>query len=194
MVRQFPITLRSSGTYIWKLLQKLSGILGSKTPWSFLMPGSGATALEATAATFCNSRNCLIINNGFFGDRLYIVASRYSQNVDQVLFETGQIIDLETIENQLKKKQYDLIWMVHVDTSIGVLNPIKEVASLAKKYNCEFFIDAVASSAMEEIRMDEWGIDGIANASQKGFSCPPGLGMVTLSEKLVKNMKISASI
>jgi alanine-glyoxylate transaminase / serine-glyoxylate transaminase / serine-pyruvate transaminase len=173
--------------------QRLSRVMGSKTLWSFLMPGSGSFALEATAATFCNSRNCLIINNGFFGDRLYIIASRHSSNVDQVLFEVGQPVNLEAVENQLKKKKYDFLWMVHVDTSVGILNPIKEVAALAKKYDCEFFTDAIASSAVEEIRMDEWGIDGIATASQKGFACPPGLGMVTISEKLIKNMELLPS-
>lgn len=168
--------------------QKLSRVLGSKTKWSFLIPGSGTAALETVAATFCSSRNCLIINNGFFADRLYIISSRYSSKVDQVLFEKAQPIDLDMVEDYLKKKKYDLVWMVHVDTSVGILNPIKEVARVVKKYDSEFFVDAVASSPIEEIRMDEWGIDGIANASQKGFSCPPGLCMVTISEALIENI------
>lgn len=169
--------------------EMLSRVLGSEKALSFLIPGSGSVALETIGATFCNSRNCIVINNGHFGDRLYDVSSKYSLNVDQVFFKPGEIIDLGRVENQLKKKKYDLIWMVHVDTSIGILNPIREVATLAKKYDCEFYIDAIASSAIEKIRMDEWGIDGIATASQKGFSCPAGLGMVTLNEKLIKNIK-----
>lgn len=168
---------------------RLSRVLGSKKAWSFLMPGSGSTALEAIGATFCNSRECLIVNNGHFGDRLFDISTKYASNVDQVLFKPGEVIKLEDVENQLKKKKYDLVWMVHVDTSVGILNPIKEVAALAKKYNCEFFTDAISSAPVEEIKMDEWGINGIATASQKGFSCPPGLGMVTLNEELVKNIK-----
>ena len=169
--------------------ERLSRVMGSKTAWSFLMPGSGSIALEAIGATFCNSRNCLIINNGHFGDRLYDISTRFAANVDQVLFNPGEIINLEVVEDHLKKKKYDLVWMVHVDTSIGILNPLKEAAELAKKYNCEFFTDAIASSAMEEIKMDKWSIDGIVTASQKGFSCPAGLGMVTINDKLVQNIK-----
>ncbi|MHB1254141.1 MAG: pyridoxal-phosphate-dependent aminotransferase family protein [Candidatus Humimicrobiaceae bacterium] len=169
--------------------ERLSRVLGSKDQWSFLMPGSGSTGLETIGATFCNSREVLIINNGHFGDRLYDVSSKYASSVDQVLFKPGEVIDLEVVENQLKKKKYDLVWMVHVDTSVGILNPLKEAAALAKKYGCEFFTDAIASAPAEEIRMDEWGIDGIATASQKAFSCPAGLGMLTLNEKLVKNIK-----
>ena len=169
--------------------QKLSKVMGSEKGWSFLIPGSGSIALESIGATFCNSRECLIVNNGHFGDRLFDISTRYASNVDQVLFESGEVINLKTVESQLKKKKYDLIWMVHVETIAGILNPIKEIAELAKKYNCEFYIDAISSSAIEEIKMDEWGIDGVATASQKGFSCPAGLGMITLNEELVNNIK-----
>jgi len=166
---------------------RLSGILGSKG-LSFLMPGSGTTALEGIGATFCNSKNCLIINNGSFGDRIYAISTRYSANTDQVFFKRGEPFDLEKIESQIKSKKYDLLWMVHVDTSVGILNPIKEVATIAKEQGCLVFVDAIASSGIEELYMDKWHIDGVASASQKGFECPAGLGMVTLSEELVKDL------
>jgi len=166
---------------------RLSRILGSKG-LSFLIPGSGTTALETIGATFCNNKSCLIINNGSFGDRIYNVSTRYSANTDQVLFRRGEIFDLEKINSQIKSKKYDLLWMVHVDTSVGILNPIKEVAAIAKEQGCFVFVDAIASSGIEEILMDEWNIDGVATASQKGFECPAGLGMVTLNERLIKNL------
>ena len=36
--------------------------------------------------------------------------------------------------------------------------------------------------------MDEWHIDGVATASQKGFECPAGLGMITINEQLIKSL------
>ena len=167
---------------------RLSRILGSDKAWSFLMPGSGTTGLEAIGATFCNLKNCLIINNGSFGDRINIIASRYAARIDQILYKKGQLFDLEQIEKQLKSKKYDLLWMVHVDTSVGILNPVKEVAAMAKKQGVLVFVDAIASSGIEEIKMDEWQIDGIATASQKGFACPPGLGMLTINDELIKDL------
>lgn len=165
----------------------LSTVLGSEG-WSFLMPGSGTTALEAIGANFCLEKRCLIVNNGYFGARIYEISSRYCSETDQVCFEKGEIIDLEQVEKQLKKKKYDLLWAVHVDTSVGILNPIEKIASLAKNYGCMVFVDAIASSAVEELKMDEWKIDGVASASQKGFACPPGLGMLTLTNDLVQTL------
>jgi alanine-glyoxylate transaminase/serine-glyoxylate transaminase/serine-pyruvate transaminase len=167
---------------------RLSRILGSEKSWSFLMPGSGTTGLEAIGATFCNSRNCLVLSNGSFGDRLNTIAGRYGSHTDKISYEKGKAYDLAEIEEQLKSKKYDLLWMVHVETSVGILNPVKEVAKIAKKYGCLVFVDAIASSGIEEIKVDEWQIDGIASASQKGFSCPSGLGMLTVNYELIKNL------
>lgn len=47
-------------------------------------------------------------------------------------------------------------------------------------------MDAVCSVASEEIRMDEWGLDLILTASQKGLGTPPGLSIVVASQKAMK--------
>ncbi len=173
-------------------IQGLSRVMGSKG-WSFLLPGSGSTALEAIGANFCNSKKCLILNNGHFGDRIHDIASRYTSRVEQLIFEKGKSYDLGVVEGYLKAGKYDLVWMVHVDTSIGILNPLREVAEICNKYNTKIFVDAIASSGVEQIKMDEWGIDGIANATQKGFSCPAGFGLLTLGEDLIGQIDPSKS-
>ena len=168
--------------------ERLSRLLGS-TGQSFLMPGSGTTALEAIGASFCNAKKCLIINNGSFGDRIYEICSRYAFETEHILFEKGQVMDIPRVESAIKNNKFDLVWMVHVDTSVGILNPVKEISNIASKYGSMFFIDAIASSGIEEIEMDRWNIGGIATASQKGFSCPAGLGMLTLSEEILKKLE-----
>jgi len=166
---------------------RLSNVLGTEGR-SLLMPGSGTTALEMIGVNFCRLKKCLVINNGHFGDRIFDIASRVSPYTKQIVFENGHLYDLEKIEEALAKDKYDLLWMVHVDTSIGILNPLKEVSMLAKKYNTRVFVDAIASTAIERIEMDSWRISGIANASQKGFSCPAGLGLLTLSPELLRDI------
>lgn len=47
-------------------------------------------------------------------------------------------------------------------------------------------MDAVCSVASEEIRMDEWGLDVVLTASQKGLSAPPGLSILVASPKAIK--------
>lgn len=47
-------------------------------------------------------------------------------------------------------------------------------------------LDAVCAVASEEIQMDNWGIDVVISASQKGLGAPPGLSIVIVSQKAMK--------
>lgn len=47
-------------------------------------------------------------------------------------------------------------------------------------------MDGVCSVGSEEIHFDDWGLDVILTASQKGLSTPPGLSIVLASPKAIK--------
>ena len=75
-----------------------------------------------------------------------------------------------------------------VDTSTGVLSPAAHIASLVKKHSPDTLIalDAVCSVASEEIRFDDWGLDMVISATQKGIGAPPGLSVVMASARAIK--------
>ena len=47
-------------------------------------------------------------------------------------------------------------------------------------------LDGVCSVASELIRMDEWGIDVVMTASQKGLGTPPGLSILVASKRAIQ--------
>ena len=55
--------------------------------------------------------------------------------------------------------------------------------SFAYADRCQVAVDAVCSVASEELRMDEWGVDVILTASQKGLGTPPGLSILAASQR-----------
>lgn len=77
---------------------------------------------------------------------------------------------------------------VVVDTSTGVLSPAERFAKLIREHSPESLIilDAVCSVASEEIRFDDWGLDMVISATQKGLGAPPGLSVCMLSGRAVK--------
>lgn len=170
--------------------KKLSRILGSEKALSLIIPGSGTVALESIGTSLCNRKKVLVINNGNFGQRLFEIARQYSDEVDHIILEPAKEIDFLKIKQGLKKK-YDIVLMVHVETSTGMLNPIKDIAPIVKNSGAIFAIDSIASSGIEELEMDKWGIDVVASTSQKGFSCPAGLGMVTINKNTLEDLKVS---
>ena len=47
-------------------------------------------------------------------------------------------------------------------------------------------MDGVCSVASEEIKFDEWGLDVVLTASQKGLGTPPGISLLVASERAIK--------
>ena len=47
-------------------------------------------------------------------------------------------------------------------------------------------LDGVCSVASELIKMDEWGIDVVMTASQKGLGTPPGLSILVASKRAIQ--------
>jgi alanine-glyoxylate transaminase/serine-glyoxylate transaminase/serine-pyruvate transaminase len=50
-------------------------------------------------------------------------------------------------------------------------------------------VDAVCSVASEELKMEEWGVDVVLTATQKGLGVPPGLSVLVASPRAVETFK-----
>jgi aspartate aminotransferase-like enzyme len=73
--------------------------------------------------------------------------------------------------------------LTHNETSVGIINPLKELCEIAKKHGKLIFADAVSSMGGTEIKVDDWGIDICFSSSQKCFGVPPGLGIGSVSKR-----------
>lgn len=55
-------------------------------------------------------------------------------------------------------------------------------------------LDGVCSVASEEIRFDDWDIDVVLSATQKGLGTPPGLSVVVASPRAIRVYKTISSM
>ncbi len=127
----------------------------------------------------------------------------YGAKVDQVKAEIGAAVEQQEIETALKAKKYKAITFTHVDTSTGVLSDAKTIAETVRRVSPETLVsiypsnrsllmmaqvimDGVCSVASEEIKMDDWDIDVVLTASQKGLGTPPGLSILVASKNAIK--------
>ncbi len=147
----------------------------------FIISGSGTAGMEAAIASFSKVKRITCIDNGKFGDRFIRIAKRYTE-VDALRFEWGSSIDLDAVEKSLADGS-EAVAFVHNETSTGILNPVKEIAKIAKKYDALVIMDGITSVGGDEVRMDEWGIDVAVVGSQKCLGAPPGLSAVAVNER-----------
>ena len=148
---------------------------------------SGTGGLEASLAnTLSKGDKVLSLSTGAFGDRYAKIAERYGLEVDKIEFSWGEAIDLKQVEEKLAQSgsgEYGAILMTHNETSTGVINHPAGVGKLARKYDTLLFIDAVSSLGGIELKTDEWGADIVVTSSQKALMTPPGLALVSVSER-----------
>lgn len=152
----------------------------------FLFTSSSTGAMEA-AVTNGVKKRCLNLVNGAFGQRWHEIAQMNGVPCDKLEVEWNKAIKPEMVDEQLATGKYDAVTLVSNDTSTGILNPIKEIGEIIKKYDdILFLVDAVSAMAGTEIRVDEWGIDMCLAGLQKAFALPAGLAVASVSEKLLE--------
>src|SRR5512142_1358848 len=129
----------------------------------------------------------LVVNGGKFGERWTKICQAYGMKVEELVVEWGYAAKPEQVEAALKKNpKIKAVFVQANETSTGVYHDIKSLASVIKKTDALFVVDAISALVAHDLRTDEWGIDGMVGGSQKGVMLPPGLAFVSVSEKAWK--------
>lgn len=158
-----------------------------RTENDFTVPvsGTGSAGMEAALCNFIEPDDHVLIGIiGYFGERMYDMATRYTTNVDRLEKPWGEALDPDEVKAALRQKKYKLIALVHCETSTGILQPgIREIAEAAHENGALCVLDTVASWPGVPVEVDGWDVDVVYAGSQKALSAPPGLAPLTLSPR-----------
>lgn len=165
---------------------QLQQLLQTDNSLTLPLSGTGSAGMECVFVNLLEAGDSvLVLKNGVFGARMAEVATRLGAVVDVLEFEWGTPVIPETVQEQLGKKDYKLVAVVHAETSTGVCNPIAAIGKLLAGSDSLYLVDAVTSFGGMEVSLDAWGIDALYSGSQKCLSCPPGLAPVSFSSRAV---------
>jgi len=166
--------------------QRLRPIFG--TAYDVLtFAGSGTVMMEAALANILGPGDAvLIVVAGQFGERFVSIARAFGAQVDTIDVEWGGALDADRVAARLKQRAYRAVVMVHNESSTGVAYDVAAVGAVVRDTPALLVVDSVSGLAGVEMKMDAWGVDIIAAASQKSLMCPPGLGLAAVSAKAWK--------
>ena len=97
------------------------------------------------------------------------------------------IIKLSELESLLKEKKA-LVSIMHANNEIGVLQPIKEIGELCKKYNSIFHSDIAQSIGTQKIDVVEMNIDACSISAHKIYG-PKGIGALYISNHIKNTLR-----
>jgi len=156
-----------------------------------IMQGSGTFAIEAALGSFCpaNAGKTLVVANGAYGDRAAKILEKLGRpylKIDKgdsaapTADEVATVLDSDVTITH--------VWMIHCETTSGIVNPIQEVAKTVKRRSRSFMVDAMSSFGALPLDMGD-GIDVMVSSSNKCIEGVPGFSYVLVKRPMLEASK-----
>jgi aspartate aminotransferase-like enzyme len=171
--------------------ERLSKFLEAEKSTVLLIPSSGTGFMEASIRNAISPRGKVLVTIiGEFGHR-YKEAVERNGRIPIVLEKPlGKPVLPEELDDALKKNpDVEAVTITYNETSTGVLNPLRELAKVAKERDKLVFVDAVSAMGAADIKVDDWKLDLVFASSQKAFGVPPGLAMAAVNDEVFERAK-----
>jgi len=123
---------------------------------------SSATGFMEAAITNLSRCRMLCLVGGAFGARFHKIADVCGRPADVLAAEWGTPHTPEMLGEALMAEpgKYDLVTVVHSETSTGVLNPVADLAAVVRDHEDVLIaVDGVTSVGGVRVEFDDWDLD-----------------------------------
>jgi 2-aminoethylphosphonate-pyruvate transaminase len=154
-----------------------------------IMQGSGTFAIEAALGSFCpdKRRKTLVVANGAYGDRAAQILERIGRpftKIDKGDQQSPTVADVvAALEDD---RNISHVWMVHCETTSGIMNPIADIGAEVQRRGRVFMVDAMSSFGALPLDMVRDGIDVMVSSSNKCIEGIPGFSYVIVKRALLE--------
>jgi aspartate aminotransferase-like enzyme len=167
-----------------RITEKMKQLYQTKSDL-YILTGSGTGSLEAAVVNmFSPGDKVLSASIGVFGNRFADIAAGYGVDVTRLKFEWGTPVDPDRVRQALKADpKIKAVLLTHNETSTGVTNDLQAITAVINEFDKLILVDAISSLGCIDLKPDAWKCDVVITGSQKGWMVPPGLAMVSISER-----------
>ncbi len=154
-----------------------------------IMQGSGTFAIEAALGSLCpdKRRKTLVVANGAYGDRAAQILERIGRPYLKIDKGDSTVPTVEEVVTMLDAdKSISHVWMIHCETTSGIVNPIEEIGQAVKLHDKVFMVDAMSSFGALPLHMVGQNIDVMVSSSNKCLEGVPGFSYVVVKRDLLE--------
>jgi 2-aminoethylphosphonate-pyruvate transaminase len=148
---------------------------------SVVLGGSGSVGIESVVAAAKPLGPMLVVSNGPYGERAAAMARFHGVDVHDHTLAWGEAIDSARVDDALVQSKARAVYLVHHETATGRMNPLRELAALARVRGAAVLVDAVSSIAGEPLDIAGWGLDAVIGSANKCIRGTPGVAFVVAS-------------
>jgi aspartate aminotransferase-like enzyme len=149
-----------------------------------VLTASGTGAFESAVVNLLSpGERVLAVSSGNFGERWQKMATAFGCDVHELTYAWGATPQPEDVRRRLAESGAEVVFLVHSETSTGVVLDLEACAAAAREAGALVVVDAISSLGAVPLETDAWGLDVVVTGSQKALMTPPGLGFVSVSER-----------
>jgi 2-aminoethylphosphonate-pyruvate transaminase len=172
-----------------RLVARLHRLFGGTPDHKCLMfTGSGTLANETVlGSVFDEKDKVLVISNGDFGERLATICSLHNIPTIHHKLSYFEVVDPEEVVNIAFSGGVTGIALVAMETSTGMINPVRDIGFLLKKRSnsrITFFVDAVSAFGCESLDVGDWAVSYCTSVPNKALEAPPGVSFACVDINL----------
>jgi len=159
-----------------------------------VLSSSGTGGVEAAVWNIIRPGDVAVVPVfGEFSTRLAETVEMAGGKAIRVQSEFGKVPPFDQLKSAMEGAgKFKALYLVHNETSTGVTAPyVEEASRLARDHGAFAVIDAISSLGGYAIPVDRWGVDMCITGSQKCIAAPPGLALLSVSQRVVDFLKVS---
>ena len=166
------------------VVKKVSEVTGTRNDL-LIMAGEGMLVLDSAVANLVEEGDkVLTISSGFYGDGLQRFVRNYGGDAITLRSADGDTVTASEIDRALEKNpEVGVATFVHTETPCGTMGPLREVGKVCNDHDVLLIADTITSLGGVLVEADRNHVDVALGATQKCFSAPPGLAMISVSRR-----------
>jgi aspartate aminotransferase-like enzyme len=172
-----------------KLWQAATGgvenLLGAGKVFLFSNPATGVweAAVRNTVV-----KGALNLVNGAFSAKWHQLTASCGLPCEALEKSWGAAIHPDEVDAVLATGKFDVVTLVHNETSTGVMSPLQSIAELMQsKYpDIILHVDTVSSMTAVPVKFNQWGLGSCFASVQKAWALPPGFSVCAVSERVLE--------
>lgn len=152
-----------------------------------IFTSSGTGAVEASISNLIRPGDKAVVTSfGEFGNRVGEMIEVYGGTSVKASAPLGDSPRMDSLEEAFERvKVVKALYVIYNETSTGVaFRWLKQAGELASRYGAYFIVDAISNLGGDELPVDKLGVDICIAASQKCLAAPPGLAIISLSDRI----------
>lgn len=172
-----------------KLLQAF--VPGAESEYTaILLTGSGTAAVEAAVLSCLPmAKRVLTINNGMYGQRISDIVTSQRLGIPEIKLDWDTVPDLEKIRTVLKlHREVQTVAIVHHETTVGLINPVNEIAKMVDDMNRVCVVDSVSGLGGESLDIAGSHMYVVAGTAGKCIQGFPGASFVLIRTGFIERI------